>query len=280
MRALIALLVLLVTFACSATPAQVEVVPAVVTGFIENGDVRLSYELNLPKGRAPFPAVVIGHGSGKATKETCRFMSVRMLERGYATLCYDKRGVGQSTGQFVFVGTADSPWVFPELASDMAAGVRHLRGRRDIDRTRIGLIGVSQAGWIIPLAAEMSSAAFMILLVGPTVSVGEEMFYSRFAEGTTLDLDEAYAKLPEFQGPYGFDPRPVLDKLTVPGLWLLGGQDRSIPTPRTTKILDDLIASGRPYEYHVYPNNGHDLGGAPYWIDVDRWLARLPIRPR
>jgi uncharacterized protein len=278
MRTVIVQLMLLVTLACSTTPAQVETAPAVVTGFIENGDVRLSYELTRPKGRAPFPAVVFGHGSGKQTKHTCRFMAARMVERGFATLCYDKRGVGESTGNFVFVGTADSPWVFPELASDLAAGVRHLRGLRDIDRARIGLMGVSQAGWIIPIAAEMASPAFMILLVGPTVSVGEEMFYSRFAEGTTLALDEAYAKLPEFKGPYGFDPRPVLDKLSVPGLWLLGGQDRSIPTPRTVKILDELIAAGHPFEYHVYPNNGHDLGGAPFWADVDRFLTRVPAR--
>ena len=41
--------------------------------------------------------------------------------------------------------------------------------------------------------------------------------------------------------------KPVLEKLDVPGLWLLGGEDRSIPTPATVRILDQLIASGRPF---------------------------------
>ena len=114
----------------------------------------------------------------------------------------------------------------------------------------------------------------MIMLVGPTVTVGEEIFYSRFTEQTSTPLAEVYPKLSAFKGPPGFDPRPILERLDVPGLWLLGGDDRSIPTPRTVNILDELIAAGRPFAYRVYPEFGHDLGGAPTWEDIDQWLAR------
>ena len=101
-----------------------------------------------------------------------------------ATLCFDKRGVGQSTGTFVFVGAKDSIAVFDDLAGDMAAGVAFLRTRPEIDAKRIGLAGVSQAGWIMPLAARKAQPAFMVLMVGPTVSVGLEGFYSRIVEDT------------------------------------------------------------------------------------------------
>jgi dipeptidyl aminopeptidase/acylaminoacyl peptidase len=60
----------------------------------------------------------------------------------------------------------------------------------------------------------------------------------------------------------------------VPGLWLLGGNDRSIPTPATVAILDQLIASGKPYAHVVFPGFGHNLGGAPYWPEIDRWLTK------
>jgi pimeloyl-ACP methyl ester carboxylesterase len=259
---------------CGTVAGKPRQQPATVTGFLQNGDVRLSYQLDRPAGRGPFPAVVFGHGSGLATKNTCLFMSGRMRERGFATLCYDKRGVGQSTGEYTTVGPGNSERVFPELASDMAVGVAHLRGLPDIDRARVGLMGVSQAGWIIPEAARQSSAAFMIILVGPTVTVGEEIFYSRFTEETATPLAEVYPKLGGFKGKAGFDPRPILERLDVPGLWLLGGQDRSIPTPRTVTILDELIAAGRPFTYRVYPEHGHDLRGAPTWTDIDQWLAR------
>jgi pimeloyl-ACP methyl ester carboxylesterase len=244
------------------------------TGVFTNGDVRLSYRLDVPTRRGPVGAVVFGHGSGQQTKDSCRFLADGFLSRGFATLCFDKRGVGQSTGTFVFVGAKDSIPVFDDLASDMAAGVAFLRARPEIDPHRIGLAGVSQAGWIVPIAAAKSRPAFMVLLVGPTVSVGIEGFYSRIVEDTSAPVEEGYEQLPSFTGFDGFDPKPVLETLNVPGLWLLGGQDRSIPTPATVAILDQLIASGRPYSHVVFPGFGHNLGGAPYWPEIDRWLAR------
>jgi len=250
------------------------------TGFFTNGDVRLSYRLDLPDRSGPVGAVVFGHGSGLQTKDTCRFLADGFLSRGMATLCFDKRGVGQSTGTYVFVGPKDSIPVFDDLASDMAAGVAFLRTRPEIDPKRIGLAGVSQAGWIIPIAAQKSRPAFMVLMVGPTVSVGIEGFYSDIVEFSNASVEEGYKQLPSFNGFHGFDPKPVLEGLNVPGLWLLGEEDRSIPTPATVEILDQLIASGKPYSRVVFPGFGHNLFGAPYWPEIDRWLERIDQRQR
>jgi pimeloyl-ACP methyl ester carboxylesterase len=243
------------------------------TGFFANGPVQLSYRLDVPSHTAPVGAVVFGHGSGMATKNSCRDfgLAAGFLARGYATLCFDKRGVGQSTGQYIPATPQNSAAVFEALASDIAAGVEFLRSRPEIDRNRIGLAGVSQAGWIVPLAAEKTQPAFMLLIVGPTVSIGVENFYSDIVEVTNAPVEDGYRALPSFSGVHGFDPRPVLESLNVPGLWLLGGEDRSIPTPATVAILDQLIASGRPYRYVVFPGVGHNL--PPSWPDIDPWLA-------
>ena len=61
------------------------------------------------------------------------------------------------------------------------------------------------------------AAAFMVLLVGPTVSVGIEGFYSRIVEDTSAPVEEGYKQLPSFNGFHGFDPKPVLEALNVPG---------------------------------------------------------------
>jgi L-ascorbate metabolism protein UlaG (beta-lactamase superfamily) len=164
--------------------------------------------------------------------------------------------------------------MFDALAEDMAAGVRFLRAHNYIRGARIGLVGNSQAGWIIPVAAARSQPAFMILLAGPTVSVGEELFYSDFVEFSAVPLDVAYAKLPAFTGERGFDPRPVLESLDVPGLWLLGDSDRSIPTPATVAIIDDLAARGRPFARVVFRDGGHNLSGAAVWDAINRWITR------
>lgn len=269
-------LVALLLSACqpAGTPTAATSASGSSSGFFNSGTVRLSYRLDVPQGPGPFGAVVFGHGSGMQTKDSCRFLANGFLSRGFATLCYDKRGVGESTGTFVFVGARDSIPVFDDLASDLAAGVAFLRTRPEIDPKRIGLAGVSQAGWIVPLAAQKSQPAFMVLLVGPTVSVGIEGFYSRIVEETNASVEDGYRQLPSFNGFHGFDPKSVLEAIDVPGLWLLGGEDRSIPTPATVEILEQLAKSGKPYAHIVFPGFGHNLGGAPLWPEIDRWLGK------
>ena len=153
---------------------------------------------------------MIGHGSGRITRNQLQWLSSRLTSLGFAVLRFDKRGVGESTGTFVFVGTRDSPEVFPQLAGDVAAGVRFLRTRTEIDPHRIGLIGNSQAGWILPLAAQMDGdVAFLVLLSGPVCTVGQEMFYSDLVENDAArPIAEANALMPQFHGPHGYDPVP------------------------------------------------------------------------
>src|SRR6478735_2519685 len=134
----------LFTLACARQP------PPLPHTF-DSGDARLAFTLDLPTGAGPFPAVVMAHGSGRVTRDQLTWASRHFTALGYAVLRFDKRGVGESTGTFVFVGTKDSPWVFPQLAGDVAAGVRFLRTRPEIAQRRIGLFGASQAGWILPL---------------------------------------------------------------------------------------------------------------------------------
>jgi pimeloyl-ACP methyl ester carboxylesterase len=226
-----------------------------------SGDVRLSYALDLPGGTGPFPALVFGHGSGRSTKQDSAGLASRLAARGYAVLRYDKRGVGLSGGTYENVGVGNSERMIGVLAGDMAAGAAFLATRPEIDSRRIGLIGGSQAGWIMPAAAARGGIWCMVLLVGPTVSVGEEIFYSNLAEGTTTPFDELSLQLAGFRGARGYDPRPVLQRIDVPGYWILGAQDRSIPTRETVAILEELAAAGKPYRWNVHPNAGHSLQG-------------------
>ena len=244
------------------------------TGLFSNGPVQLSYRLDVPAHTAPVGAVVFGHGSGAATKDSCRVFGFAdgFLQRGFATLCFDKRGVGQSTGQFIpIVFPQTSFVVYEDLGSDMAAGVEFLRSRPEIDRNRIGLAGVSEAGWVIPIAAAKTQPAFMLLIVAPTVSIGLAGAYNSIVANTTAPIEDGYNAVTAFNGVHGFDPKPVLESLDVPGLGLLAGEDRSIPTPATVAILDQLIASGKPYTRVVFPGAGHNL--PPSWPDIDQWLA-------
>lgn len=241
------------------------------TGTFPSGDIDLSYALDLPPGPGPFPGVVLVHGSGPSTKQEVEPLARRLVSRGVAALRFDKRGVGGSGGVYSGVGVANSPEMIPLLASDVAAAVELLAQQPDVDGARVGLLGASQAGWIIPVAATLSSPVrFAVILVGPTVSVGLEIHYSELVEGDGLPLEEAEQELAEFDGPHGFDPLPALQTVDVPMLWLYGLADRSIPT-RSCLAVHDTIAAEHAFSVLVYDQLGHGLA-ASVWSDVYPWL--------
>lgn len=127
-----------------------------------NDTVKLAGTVITPTGKGPWPAVVFIHGSGGSTREYFSSLPYLLAARGIASLIYDKRGSGESTGNRHF-----SP--FESLADDALAGVRLLRSRPGIDSARIGLYGHSQGGWVAPLAAFRSggAVAFVVAVAGP-----------------------------------------------------------------------------------------------------------------
>jgi dienelactone hydrolase len=248
---------------------------ATLDGSIVNGGIRLAYSIDFPAGSGPFPAVVFGHGSGQVTRQQLRPLAQQLTARGFAVLRFDKRGVGESTGVYSGVGVANSFAMFADLSSDVVAAVRFLRTQPGIDATRVGLFGVSQAGWILPVAArDLGDAAFMVLWSGPVCTVGEENYYSDLAEGTSTPLEAVYAQMPLFKGPHGFDPTPVLRSVRTPSYWLLGLDDRSIPIRTTLDNLKMLAAEGQPFQWKTYAGLDHGLSGA-VWQDIGVWLERF-----
>ena len=91
---------------------------------------------------------------------------------------------------------------------------------------------------------------------------------------TTRTIGEANARMPQFRGPSGYDPVPVLRELNTPALWLLGLDDRSIPVELTLQNLERLKASGHPFEWRTYEGLGHGLG-PQIWADIAQFVARF-----
>ncbi|HYL65208.1 MAG TPA: alpha/beta fold hydrolase [Candidatus Methylomirabilis sp.] len=134
--------------------------------FVSDG-INLSGTLVLPEGPPPHPAVVLFHGSGPQARDL--FTARWFAEQGVAALAYDKRGIGESGGDFRKVP-------FMELSDDGLAAIQSLKSQKEIDAKRIGVWGLSQGGWLGPLAASRSkNVAFVIAVSGPGVSPGEQM---------------------------------------------------------------------------------------------------------
>ena len=135
-----------------------------------NGDIQLAGTLISPNTRGRHPAIILVHGSGAEDREYMLPFARFLIRRGIAVLGYDKRGVGGSTGDW---HTAS----FDDLAGDLVAAFEYLKKRGDIDAAQIGLLGLSQAGWIMPIAAVRApEIAFLISVSGAAIVPAETTF--------------------------------------------------------------------------------------------------------
>ncbi|MFL5915189.1 MAG: alpha/beta hydrolase family protein [Gaiellaceae bacterium] len=113
-------------------------------------------------------AVVAVHGAGEGSRNSPVYRHLHELlpPAGIGVVTFDRRGEGESTG--------DSTRGRFELQVEDALAVIDA-----IDATRVGLWGISQGGWIGPLAAAASGeVAFLVLIASTGVTPSEQMMYA------------------------------------------------------------------------------------------------------
>ena len=224
--------------------------------------VMLEGTLDLPTGKGKFPLLIFVHGSGRRTRTDYQEFVAPFLQSGFAIFRYDKRGVGNSLGTYadVDVGTENSPTTIHTLAKDVIAAVKSLKHNASIDSSRCILVGASQAGWIIPLAATLENIYLTAIFSGPSVSVGEEIYYSSLAENGNYTVAEANKMVLSYQGIKGFDPIQYLGRLTSPSLWIFGKEDESIPVDRSIQLLKQVRDKfSLPIQIQVVPGVNHSM---------------------
>lgn len=130
-------------------------------------DITLAGTLTKPTGTGHFPTVILIGGYGPNTRNLPMMGHQRFLvladyltRQGLAVLRFDKRGTGQSTGDY---STATSY----DFAQDVLAALTYLKTRPDIDHQRMGLIGHSEGGMIAAMVAAASpDVKFIISMAG------------------------------------------------------------------------------------------------------------------
>ena len=240
--------------------------------------------LLLRHGHAPHPGVVLLHGSGPVGRDGPGYLPPireHFARHGIAALCYDKPGIGGSTGDW-------RTQTFDDRAAEALAAVDFLKHQPQIDAHRVGLWGASQGAWITLLAAtHPGQVAFAIAVSGPGIGVAEQYAYSveqilrldGFPQPqieqalTTADrhvtllrrgaiqeilasqraiADEPWlahlggeddeAELRFMQGIIEFDPVPALQHVRCPLLGIWGARDVLVPAHRSAAIFAAALA--------------------------------------
>jgi len=149
-------------------------------------------DLRFPDGPAPYPAILYVDGSGGFSRH--RFddwpgnaVLQEALSRGFATFVWSKPGVDDSTGDWREQSMA-------LRAEEVVAAIEHLEERADIDGDRIGLLGVSQAGWVMPLVPTQRDVAFVVAISCPGQSPFEHERYPTDKELASTGISEAERK--------------------------------------------------------------------------------------
>lgn len=229
--------------------------------------------------------LVIVHGSDQVPRMT-EFAKL-LAENGISVLTYDKRGVGESGGIYAGpeVGTNNiSVENLNLLAKDVSAAVNKLHQQNR--NLPIGLVGFSQAGWIIPIAANKNPLVqFMVLFSCPTITTLEQLRFQFYTDGRTdfwENHTEADARehIENDADRYQFiatDPKVSLNTLSIPGLWLFGEKDIQVPVKLCMEQLNTFKAQGKSFEYTLFPTLGHNTAFADISTPVDisiQWIKQ------
>jgi uncharacterized protein len=149
---------------------------------IVQGQFPLAATLTIPEGiNEKYPLVVMVHGSGPTDRDSnakgmpmniFKQLSEVVVAEGFASIRYDKRGVGASKGDFYETGVHD-------LINDACAVVEFAKRHPNIDAENVILLGHSEGSIIAPFVNEKVEVDGMILLAGTAEPLAETMTWQR-----------------------------------------------------------------------------------------------------
>lgn len=135
-------------------------------------NITLAGTLTMPYSNGTFPAVILIAGSGPNDRDENilghkPFLVIAdyLTKNGFAVLRYDKRGVGNSKGDFK-LATID------DFTADAKSAMDFLKNNSQIDKKQIGVIGHSEGGIVASMLAanNKKDIAFMVLMASPGIS--------------------------------------------------------------------------------------------------------------
>ena len=187
----------------------------------KSGDDTVNAVLYTPKGKGPFPGLVVIHewwGLNDWVKE----QASKLADQGYAALAIDLyRGKVATTPDLaheLMRGVPDD-----RAARDLHSAVDFLKSQPEVKKDRIGSIGWCMGGgYALDLALQEPTLTAVIINYGHLA-----------------------------------DDKDDLKKINASVLGIFGGQDRGIAVEDVKKFEQNLKELGKHPEIYIYPDAGH-----------------------
>jgi hypothetical protein len=206
-----------------------------VTTSVSSTSGELRALVHYPGLAGPLPGMVLVDGAGDSAADEWGEQPATFGGCGAVVLTHDKPGCGGSPGDWREQDLTDR-------ASDTLAALEVLRNQPGVDPGRIGLLGISQGGWVSYLAASLAPRAVQHLVVisGPGVHGLEQ---ERYRIGLAVNGDPgALAWVDERAG------------------LLLAGEDPAVISAR------QLSYAGQPWYEAACAHYGPDL--LPFYVRI------------
>lgn len=263
------------------------------TFYNKRHEVALSATLTRPVERSIDGAVIFVSGGGRIDRNNQFYplLAEDLARRGVLSLRYDKRGVGESSGNY------DNSTIM-DFASDLDCAIEFLRSLPRAGASRIGLIGHSEGASIVSLVASRRvDVSFVVLLAPPAQKYEDAVYHFMVAEaglrGTSADemvrqitnkhkinelvkskktddqtvkaikaalqdsgFDDIEAEFKRTTSPQArfrltFDPLNSLRKLTAPALIVFGEKDIIVDPRINTPLVKECLSKAGSSEFTI-----------------------------
>ncbi|KQW78791.1 S9 family peptidase [Brevundimonas sp. Root1279] len=226
-------------------------------GTLESHGETLVWQMTTPPGFDPskkYPVImqVYGGPSGGGVKRGWQGATSQLLtEEGYIVFRLDNRGEGDRSAAFkqaLYLKMGQ-----PEI-EDQVLAADYLRSLPYVDADRMAMMGWSYGGFMSLMAITEPKMGLAAAAVGapPTEwSLYDTHYTERFMSTPELN-PEGYA---------ASDAIPRLPNMTGRMLLMHGMADDNVILENSTRVIDAMQASSKPFELMLYPGQRHGVRG-------------------
>jgi hypothetical protein len=256
-----------------------------------------------PDTGKPKAVILFVHGDGPLDYNAHGYYPLiweRLLKQGYAIFSWDKPGIGGSTGNWLAQSMQDRQ-------REVQSAINFIRKRYGFLGTQVGLLGFSQAGWVVPALAKNNPSIGFIIGIGFAIDWFEQSWYLtrvrlmqeganeaviKAAYATHIQEIEFLDKKPSYDlylKKYGLTPKQMTEDrygfilknssvnaaqdyigLKQPTLLLLGDKDLNVDIYNTKSVVEKLVDDQPNIQITIIKNATHVM------LDADHFNEQSP----